>query len=84
MFVQTHELRAINKILAVSFEVKDRIIKVEAIVLYTTQDKAGPFREAGMGMKFTKISDEDRALIKEFILEDVNRDPAGQDLQQQQ
>lgn len=74
MFIQTPEPRSINKSISVNFEVNSRAIKVEAMVLYTTEKDAGPFREAGMGVKFTKISEEDRALIKAYILEDISED----------
>lgn len=71
MFVQTPEPRSISKIFPVSFEIKERTIRVEAVVLYTTENEGGPFREAGMGLKFTKINPEDSALIKAYILEGV-------------
>jgi len=74
MFLNTPEPRSINKVVPVSFEIKGRTVTVEAMVLYTTEDEGGPFREAGMGMKFAKIGPGDSALIKAYVLENVNGD----------
>ncbi len=48
------------------------MISLEAVVLYSCSSGEGPFREQGMGMKFVKISPQDRALIKAYILEEVS------------
>jgi hypothetical protein len=33
--------------------------------------ETSPFKEPGMGMKFVKISPEDQAFIKSYILEQI-------------
>ena len=48
-------------------KIKGRLIKLEAVVLYVTNFGEGPFKEPGMGMKFVKISPEDRKWIATFI-----------------
>jgi len=76
MFIRTGEPRTIGKIVPVTFELRGRTIRLEAVVLYTTELGEGPFREPGMGMKFTKLGPEDTALIREFILADVHEELA--------
>lgn len=71
MFFRTLEPRPIKTHLQVSFAIRDRLIKLEAIVLYVTAFEEGPFKEPGMGMKFVKISRADRDLIAAFILEQL-------------
>ena len=71
MFFRTLDPQPANTIITAVFEIKGRLIKLDAIVLYTTNFDEGPFKEPGMGMKFVKISREDRNLIAAFILEQV-------------
>lgn len=71
MFFRTLEPRAVHAKVPVGITVKDRSIQVEAEVLYTCSFDEGPFNQPGMGMKFTKISDDARALIRNFILEQI-------------
>ncbi len=47
---------------------------VEAVVLYSYGFGDYPFKEPGMGMNFVKVSPEDRALIKSFIQEQIEKD----------
>jgi hypothetical protein len=53
----------------VTFEIKGRLIKLDAIVIYTTNFDEGPFKEPGMGMKFVKISQDDKNWIATSIIE---------------
>jgi CheY-like chemotaxis protein len=71
MFFRTLDPLPVNTIVPAVFEVNGRLIKLDAIVLYTTNFDEGPFKEPGMGMKFLKISREDRNLIAAFILEQL-------------
>lgn len=45
----------------------DRVMNLEAQVLYVVTFEEGPFREPGMGMKFVRINPEDNDLIRAFI-----------------
>jgi len=58
----------------------DRTIDLEAEVLYIVSFEEGPFCEPGMGMKFVNISQEDSALIRFFIYEQLGAGimPSGQ------
>ncbi|MEK6745288.1 MAG: response regulator [Nitrospirota bacterium] len=71
MFFRTLEPREVHAKVPVDITVKGRSIPVEAVVLYTCEFDEGPFKEPGMGMKFSKISDDARALIRDFILEQI-------------
>jgi hypothetical protein len=54
-----------------SVELTGRTITLEEQVLYSSSFDEGPFKEPGMGMKFSKISDDARAFIRGFILEQI-------------
>lgn len=69
MFFRTLAPRPLNTRVGVHFGIKGREIRIEAVVLYITSFNEGPFKEPGMGMKFVKISPEERELIRMFILE---------------
>jgi CheY-like chemotaxis protein len=69
MFFRTLDPRPTNTIIPVTFEIKGRLIKLDAIVIYTTNFDEGPFKEPGMGMKFVKISQDDKNWIATFIIE---------------
>jgi hypothetical protein len=69
MFFRTLEPLPINTIIPAVFEIKGRHIKLDAVVLYTTNFDDGPFKEAGMGMKFVNISHDDRNRIATLIIE---------------
>jgi twitching motility two-component system response regulator PilH len=71
MFFRTLEPRPVNANIPLVLEIKGRLIKLEAVVLYITNFDEGPFKEPGMGLKFVKISREDRDLIAAFILERI-------------
>jgi hypothetical protein len=61
----------INTIIPAVFEINGRLVKLDTVVLYTTNFDEGPFKEPGMGMKFVKISRADRNRIAIFILEQL-------------
>lgn len=71
MFFPTEEPRPLNTVVKADIEIGDRTVKLEAVVLYSYELETSPFKEAGMGMKFVKISPEDQAFIKAYILEQI-------------
>lgn len=71
MFFRTEDPQPLNSQVTVNLEVNSRTIKLTAVVLYSYSLDASPFKEPGMGMKFVKISPEDQAFIKSYILEQV-------------
>jgi CheY-like chemotaxis protein len=71
MFFPTEEPRQLNTVVKAELEIGDKTIKLEAVVLYSFELETSPFKEPGMGMKFVKISPEDQAFIKSYILEQI-------------
>jgi CheY-like chemotaxis protein len=78
MFFRTLDPRPVNARIPLVFEIKGRLIKLDAVVLYVTTFDEGPFKEPGMGLKFVKISRADRNLIAAFILEWIEEGIARQ------
>lgn len=72
LFFRTLVPRPINTYVPVRFAIHDRMIVTEAVVLYTVSFDEGPFKEPGMGMKFTNISRADRALIGSYLLQRID------------
>jgi CheY-like chemotaxis protein len=71
MFFPTDEPRQLNTVVKADLEIRDKTIKLEAVVLYSFELETSPFKEPGMGLKFVKISPEDQAFIKSYILEQI-------------
>jgi CheY-like chemotaxis protein len=66
-YVRTLAPKAKNALIPIRIYVKDHEIRVKAVVLYTHTIERGAFREPGMGLKFTEISENDRAYLRSFI-----------------
>lgn len=71
MFFPTEDPQPLKTIITAELEIGERIIKVEAVVLYSCESSTSPFKEAGMGMKFVKISPDDQSFIRSYILEQI-------------
>ncbi len=74
LYVRTLYPRPANTTTPVVLFIKDRAIRAKASVLYSQTLKVGAFREPGMGMKFTDISQEDRIFMRRFIKEQLTSD----------
>lgn len=74
LFVRTLYPQPRNALTPVQIFINDRVIKAKTLVLYTYNLGEGPFKEPGMGMKFVEISDSDRALIRNFIKDQLTKD----------
>jgi two-component system cell cycle response regulator DivK len=71
MFIKSLSPRPVGSTHTVSFMINRRVIKTGAVVLYTYAFGEGPYKDPGMGMKFTDILPEDRELIRQFIRQQV-------------
>ena len=71
MFIKTLNPRPIGSKHAVGFMINRKILKVDAVVLYTYAFGEGPNREPGMGMRFLSVLPEDRETVREFIRQQV-------------
>ncbi|NTW57551.1 MAG: response regulator [Nitrospirae bacterium] len=74
LYLNTTVLRPKDAITPVRIFIKDREIKATAVVLYSHTRGSGVRREAGMGLKFLEISDEDRKFLRNFIEEQLTSD----------
>jgi len=73
MFFRTLDPRSLHNRLTVNFEIKGKPVMVETEVVYSCLFDEGPFKEPGMGLKFVRIRHEDQAIIKAFVLEEIEK-----------
>ena len=66
-YVRTLAPESKDAVIPLRLSVKDREIRVKAVVLYTHTLEPGDFREPGMGLKFLDISENDREYLRGFI-----------------
>ncbi len=67
MFFRTLNPLQTGKRITADLFLWDRVVNLEAQVLYVVAFEEGPFLEPGMGMKFVRINPEDNDLIRAFI-----------------
>lgn len=67
MFFMTLEPRPVNKTISISFTINERLLRVDALVLYSISFEEGPYKEPGMGLKFMNIGRADREFIANFM-----------------
>ncbi|HTG02266.1 MAG TPA: response regulator [Nitrospirota bacterium] len=60
--------------LNIQMQIKNRTISVEGAVLHSHTPGEQSYKGPGMGLKFTRISPQDRDFIRSYIREEVNRD----------
>lgn len=72
MFVLTPRTRPKGMRIPINIVLEGRVIMIDAVVLYSYGFGEGPFKQPGMGLKFERITPEDRAIIRSFILEKIN------------
>jgi CheY-like chemotaxis protein len=73
IFIRTLKPYQPSSTVSVQIRIKDRIIKVEALVLNSHKFEEGFHKEPGMGLQFTQIALQDKAIIQQFIIEEINR-----------
>jgi CheY-like chemotaxis protein len=73
MYIRTLKPAARGARLAITILIKNKIIPVEAAVLYTYGHLQGLFKEPGMGLEFVRINPEDRELIRQYIREEITQ-----------
>jgi CheY-like chemotaxis protein len=71
MFFPTKAPLPLNTIVTVELEIRNRTVKLEAMVLYSVDLDTSPFMEAGMGLKFMKINPDDHAFIRSYLVEQI-------------
>jgi CheY-like chemotaxis protein len=78
MFFMTLEPRPGHALIPVSFTINERLLRVDALVLYSVSFEEGPYKEPGMGLKFMNISREDREFIAGFMRDQMEGGAAKQ------
>jgi CheY-like chemotaxis protein len=73
LFVLTPEPCPLNTKIPFRFKVAGNILSAEAIVIYTHEFGNQSNFEPGMGLQFTRISDQDQDQIRLFIREEVRK-----------
>lgn len=73
MFLRTANPASLNSVLSLHLDLNGRLIPTEGEVLYNCHAGAGPYQEAGIGVKFTKIEAKDQEHIRHFIRSEVTR-----------
>jgi len=72
LFVRTLDPHLAGSKHTVSFLLEERIIRVDAVVLYAYDFEDGPQKEPGMGMKFLNLSPIDKDVIQNYIRENIS------------
>lgn len=78
IYIRTLYPLSVNTLSPLTLFIKDREMKVKAVVVYSYSMGQGPFKEPGMGMKFVEIAEGDRLFIKDFIKEQLTADIESQ------
>ena len=73
MYIRTLKPAAKGARVAITLLIKNRIVPVETMVLYTYGHLQGLFKEPGMGLEFVRIAPEDRELIRQYIHEEITQ-----------
>jgi len=73
MFIQTHKPFPRGTAFPIQVTVDKQPITAEAKVVYSYNAGEGPLGVAGMGLYFSKISQEDEARLQRYISEEVTR-----------
>lgn len=74
VYVSTLYPQPRNALTPIRIFLQDREITAKAVVLYSYSMGTEPYREAGMGLKFIEISEDDRAAIRSFIKDQLTND----------
>jgi len=73
LYIRTLKPAVKGSRLAITILIKNKIIPVETVVLYTYGHLQGLFKEPGMGLEFVRIAPEDRELIRQYIRGEITQ-----------
>ena len=76
LYIRTQYPQPQNALTPVRILLETGEVRAKAVVLYSYAKDEGPYKEPGMGVKFTVISDDGRRLIRQFIKERLTKDIA--------
>ena len=73
LFLRTAKPAPVHTRLSFRINLNGRIIRAEATVIYTCPPCKGPYHEPGNGLKFTRLSTDDRDLIRKFMRNEITQ-----------
>ena len=73
MFIRTFKYHRSGESLALQLTIHGRTINADATIIHTRRQDDSPLAEPGMAVKFTRLTGEDRELIKRFVHDEVTR-----------
>jgi CheY-like chemotaxis protein len=76
LYIKTLTPEPVSAVLPLTLTIRNREIKTAAVVLYSSVKIGGPHKVPGMGLKFVSINQEDKALVHDFIQEQITKDLA--------
>jgi hypothetical protein len=76
MFLRTLDALPARTRVKARFEIEGRPVIAEAEVVYQCNLDEGPYKEPGMGVKFLKVGPEEQAVIKAFVMEEIDKKAA--------
>lgn len=74
MYVSTAQPLPVGKSVPIQLTLRETTIKAKGKVLYSFGPGKGPLGVTGMGIKFTEIKPEDKALLTAFIKKELTQD----------
>ncbi len=75
LYIKSDVPEAVNMVMPLTLFIGSRAVKARAEVLYSSVKKGGQYKVPGMGLKFVSITDEDRKCIRDFITDQITKDP---------
>jgi CheY-like chemotaxis protein len=73
LYIRTLKPYQKKALLQIQMIIRGNSVSAEAIVLYSHTFGEGPFKEPGMGLQFTRITQQAQATIRQFIKDEITR-----------
>jgi CheY-like chemotaxis protein len=73
VYIKTSTPEPVNTTMPLKLYIRNREVKVQAVVLNSSPIIAGEHKEPGMAMKFISISPEDKTFVQDFIKEQITK-----------
>ena len=77
LFVRTTDPCQLKTKIPITLKLADKVISTEAVVIYAHKQGNPANLEAGMGLQFVRLSDQDQAQIRSFIREQFRKGISG-------
>jgi CheY-like chemotaxis protein len=74
LYINSPAPEPVNAVIPLTLFIGGKEIRATAVVLYSSAKTGGPHKTPGMGMKFVTIARDDKALIGEFIKEQITKE----------